>query len=310
MVTSNSDSKNINSVFWIDSLSEENKRIEMRITKKAASLIAQPSLIVGTADWNEAIRKFAQSFLYKKTTNSYYRLMTTYLGKPLGIDIRISNHPAGDDDNWHLTEGNGLANYRLSIYFRGDTSASTKDCSDGVTLYEQGFHYKHLKNMEVIAAIRNGIIGFMKSGVYQEVKQPQIESDDVVAERIRQEQIERNKLKMQRGFVGTIEPTNDNNANESKTMKYMKTNKRTITESQLRNIIAESVKKVLKEGYGDDSSWEEYYSHKSDDALNKIAKLLLQAQRELEPLVNQNEGEKYLIVSQHIGSLLHTIKTL
>ena len=73
-------------------------------------------------------------------------------------------------------------------------------------------------------------------------------------------------------------------------------------------MIAESVKRVLKEGYSDDASWEDYYSHE-DETLNKVAKLLLQAQRTLEPLVNVNKGEKYLSISQHIGSLIHYIKS-
>ena len=124
-------------IYWVDNLSDENKRLEQKITKDTTSKIAQPGTIIAIADWNEAIRNFAGSFLFKKTETSYYRIMATYLGKAVGIDIRMSNHPAGDDDNWLLTEGNGLANCRLSIYFRGDTSVTTRDCSDGVPLYEQ-----------------------------------------------------------------------------------------------------------------------------------------------------------------------------
>lgn len=173
---------------------------------------------------------------------------------------------------------------------------------------------------------------------------------------------------------------------ESKTYKNMKKNVQRINETQLRAIVAESIKKVLKEstldesdtqrrvdgsygpyhkvsrnahefarglnkaafreredylrqyrnehpesvkpqfdkeaakakfgfgglneGYKDDPSWEDYYSHNSDEVLNKVAKLLLQAQRILEPVVNIDEGEKYLSVSQHIGSLLHYLKTM
>ena len=175
-------------IYWVDNLSDENKRLEQKITKDTTSKIAQPGTIIAIADWNEAIRNFAGSFLFKKTETSYCRIMATYLGKAVGIDIRMSNHPAGDDDNWLLTEGNGLANRRLSIYFRGDTSVTTRDCSDGVPLYEQGFHYEHLKNAKVLAAIRNGIIGFMKSGVYKGVSQPIIESDDIVAEKLRKKE--------------------------------------------------------------------------------------------------------------------------
>ena len=175
-------------IYWVDNLSDENKRLEQKITKDTTSKIVQPGTIIAIADWNEAIGNFAGSFLFKKTETSYYRIMATYLGKAVGIDIRMSNHPAGDDDNWLLTEGNGLANRRLSIYFRGDTSVTTRDCSDGVPLYEQGFHYEHLKNAKVLAAIRNGIIGFMKSGVYKGVSQPLIESDDIVAEKLRKKE--------------------------------------------------------------------------------------------------------------------------
>ena len=47
--------------------------------------------------------------------------------------------------------------------------------------------------------------------------------------------------------VSAIEKIIGRKISESKIMKNMKTNKRTITESQLRNIVAESIRKVLKE---------------------------------------------------------------
>ena len=237
-------------IYWVDRLSDENKRIEQKITKETTSKIALPGSIITIADWNEAIRKFAGSFLFKKTETSYYRMMVTYLGKAVGIDIRMSNHPAGDDENWLLTEGNGLSNCRLSIYFRGDTSATTRDCTDGVPLYEQGFHYEHLKNASVLGAIRNGIIGFMKSGVYNGVSQPIIESDDIVAERQLKKEIARNEKKKTRYFAGTnpdIESEQPKQVKETKLNKNTKQNVIKLNETQLKMIVAESVKKILKE---------------------------------------------------------------
>ena len=237
--------------YWIDRLSDENKILEKRYSKTHCQNIAQPTHIASIADFNEAIRKFASSFLLPKTDVSFYRMMLTYLGNPIGIDVRISNHPAGKDDNWLLTEGNGLANQRLSIFFRGDTNAISKDCNDGVPLIEQGFHYKHLKNEQVLYQIRNSIMGFIKNGSYVEVKQPFIESDADVAERLRKKEIEKNNRKLQRKFAG-ISPedaqTTDNNKtnkNESKQLNRCKTIR--LTESDLKYIINESVKKVLKE---------------------------------------------------------------
>ena len=237
--------------YWIDRLSDENKMLEKNLSKAHCINIAQPVHIANIADFNEAIRKFASSFLLPKTDVSFYRMMLTYLGNPIGIDVRISNHPAGKDDNWLLTEGNGLANQRLSIFFRGDTNAISKDCNDGVPLVEQGFHYKHLKNEQVLKQIRNSIVGLIKNGSYAEVKQPFIESDADVAERLRKKEIEKNNRKLQRKFAG-ISPkdaqstdNNKTNKNESEQLNRCKTIR--LTESDLKYIINESVKKVLKE---------------------------------------------------------------
>ena len=237
--------------YWIDRLSDENKILEKKYSKTHCQNIAQPTQIASIADFNEAIRKFASSFLLPKTDVSFYRMMLTYLGTPIGIDIRISNHPAGKDENWLLTEGNGLANQRLSIFFRGDTDAIPKDCDDGVPLIEQGFHYEHLKNEHVLNEIRKSIVGFIKNGSYVEVKQPFIESDADVAERLREKEIEKNNRKVQRKFAG-ISPedaqTTENNKtdkNESKNMNRKNTIR--LTESDLKNIITESVKNILME---------------------------------------------------------------
>lgn len=237
--------------YWIDRLSDENKILEKRYSKTHCQNIAQPTHIASIADFNEAIRKFASSFLLPKTDVSFYRMMLTYLGTPIGIDIRMSNHPAGKDENWLLTEGNGLANQRLSIYFRGDTNAISKDCDDGVPLIEQGFHYEHLKNEHVLNEIRKSIVGFIKNGSYVEIKQPFIESDADVAERLRKKEIEKNNRKVQRKFAG-ISPedaqSTDNNKtdkNESKNMNRKNTIR--LTESDLKKVISESVKRVLKE---------------------------------------------------------------
>lgn len=237
--------------YWIDRLSDENKILEKKYSKTHCQNIAQPTHIASIADFNEAIRKFASSFLLPKTDVSFYRMMLTYLGTPIGIDIRMSNHPAGKDENWLLTEGNGLANQRLSIFFRGDTDAIPKDCDDGVPLIEQGFHYEHLKNEHVLNEIRKSIVGFIKNGSYVEVKQPFIESDADVAERLREKEIEKNNRKVQRKFAG-ISPedaqSTDNNKtdkNESKNMNRKNTIR--LTESDLKKVISESVKRVLKE---------------------------------------------------------------
>ena len=239
--------------YWIDRLSDENKALEKGYSKKHSQNIAQPIHIASIADFNEAIRKFASSFLLPKTDVSFYRMMLTYLGIPIGIDIRMSNHPAGKDENWLLTEGNGLANQRLSIFFRGDTKAISKDCDDGVPLIEQGFHYDHLKNEQVLNDIRKSIIGFIKNGSYAEVEQPFIESDEKVAEWLRAKEIEKNNRKVQRKFAG-ISPedaqateNNKTDKNESKNMNRKNTIR--LTESELKRIITESVKKVLNENY-------------------------------------------------------------
>lgn len=237
--------------YWIDRLSDENKALEKGYSKKHSQNIAQPIHIASIADFNEAIRKFASSFLLPKTDVSFYRMMLTYLGIPIGIDIRMSNHPAGKDENWLLTEGNGLANQRLSIFFRGDTKAISKDCDDGVPLIEQGFHYDHLKNEQVLNDIRKSIIGFIKNGSYAEVEQPFIESDEKVAEWLRAKEIEKNNRKVQRKFAGIspedAQATENNKTykNESKNMNRKNTIR--LTESELKKVITESVKKILKE---------------------------------------------------------------
>lgn len=239
--------------YWVDRLSDENKILEKKYSKTHSANIAQPTHIANIADFNEAIRKFASSFLLPKTDVSFYRMMLTYLGTPIGIDIRMSNHPAGKDENWLLTEGNGLANQRLSIYFRGDTNAISKDCDDGVPLIEQGFHYEHLKNEQVLNEIRKSIVGFIKNGSYAEIKQPFIESDADVAERLRKKEIEKNNRKIQRKFVGIspedVQSTEDNKTDKNESKNMSKKNTIRITESDLKRVISESVKKIVNEGY-------------------------------------------------------------
>ena len=258
--------------YWIDRLSDENKALEKGYSKKHSQNIAQPIHIASIADFNEAIRKFASSFLLPKTDVSFYRMMLTYLGIPIGIDIRMSNHPAGKDENWLLTEGNGLANQRLSIFFRGDTKAISKDCDDGVPLIEQGFHYDHLKNEQVLNDIRKSIIGFIKNGSYAEVEQPFIESDEKVAEWLRAKEIEKNNRKVQRKSAG-ISPedaqateNNKTDKNESKNMNRKNTIR--LTESELKRIITESVNNILKEGYEDPDFTNEF--REIADALNQV----------------------------------------
>ena len=237
--------------YWVDRLSDENKILEKKYSKTHSANIAQPTHIANIADFNEAIRKFASSFLLPKTDVSFYRMMLTYLGTPIGIDIRMSNHPAGKDENWLLTEGNGLANQRLSIYFRGDTNAISKDCDDGVPLIEQGFHYEHLKNEQVLNEIRKSIVGFIKNGSYAEIKQPFIESDADVAERLRKKEIEKNNRKIQRKFVGIspedVQSTEDNKTDINCSKNMNKKNTIRLTESELKRIITESVKKIVSE---------------------------------------------------------------
>ncbi len=87
--------------------------------------------------------------------------------------------------------------------------------------------------------------------------------------------------------------------------------KRTISESQLKQIVAESVKKVLKEGYYDEPDTIDYYrSQKSapDDAIDKVGALLLQALRILEPLSNFDDGAKYMSARNSIASCWFKIK--
>lgn len=239
--------------YWVDRLSDENKILEKKYSKTHSANIAQPTHIVNIADFNEAIRKFASSFLLPKTDVSFYRMMLTYLGTPIGIDIRMSNHPAGKDENWLLTEGNGLANQRLSIYFRGDTNAISKDCDDGVPLIEQGFHYEHLKNEQVLNEIRKSIVGFIKNGSYAEIKQPFIESDADVAERLRKKEIEKNNRKIQRKFAGIspedVQSTDNNKTDKNESIQMNHKNTIRITESELKSVIAESVKRILQEEY-------------------------------------------------------------
>ena len=63
-----------------DRLSDENKMLEKNLSKAHCINIAQPVHIANIADFNEAIRKFASSFLLPKTDVSFYRMMLTYLG--------------------------------------------------------------------------------------------------------------------------------------------------------------------------------------------------------------------------------------
>lgn len=146
-------------------------------------------------------------------------------GDKEAIRNRWANHPSKETE-WPLKEIDGLPNRRYSIFIYDEKTcpelalvAETKwktYYSEGIPVYEKGFNVAFLN--KTFNKMKNIIIQIYKGGSPQP-----------------------NRLSIK--------------INESKTNMNMKKNTIKLTESQLKKVIAESVKKVLKEWDEDSDSY-------------------------------------------------------
>ena len=102
-----------------------------------------------------------------ETPNSFYKILMPINKKKIAINLRLSNHNSGAEENWFKHELSGKPNMRISICFGDiDTKPTDVTMSDGIHLYEVQFCSKHLLVPDdrklIIEAIR-GI--FINGGV-------------------------------------------------------------------------------------------------------------------------------------------------
>lgn len=145
-------------------------------------------------------------------------------GSILKASLRITNHQANAGQ--HI-KNNANYEYNLSIVVRRRARKNTFIPHNDVKLDEYVYYGKNISKVEnPLTQIINSIIGFLQTGVYKDTTGVALKNTS---------------------------PTNENK--EYKTNKGMKKNRIKITENELKQIVAESVKKVLNEEY--DQSFEE-----------------------------------------------------
>ena len=149
-------------------------------------------------------------------TDSFYKILMPLNKDKIAINLRLSNHQSGAEENWFKHELSGKPNKRISIFF-GDADSKPTDTimSDGVHLFEIQFSQKHLTIENERKAIIETIIGIFTNGKY---RHPQLS---------RNTSFQENK--------------------QYKTITNMNKKLIRLTESDLHKIITESVKRVLKE---------------------------------------------------------------
>ena len=154
-------------------------------------------------------------------------------GSILKASLRITNHQANAGQ--HI-KNNANYDYNLSIVVRRRARKNTFIPHNDVKLDEYVYYGKNISKVEnPLTQIINSIIGFLQTGVYKDTTGVALKNTS---------------------------PTNENK--EYKTNKNMMKNKIRITENELKQIVSESVKKVLKEGSYDKNGNFDAESHNSD----------------------------------------------
>lgn len=147
-------------------------------------------------------------------------------GSILKASLRITNHQANAEQ--HI-KNNANYDYNLSIVVRRRARKNTFIPHNDVKLDEYVYYGKNISKVEnPLTQIINSIIGFLQTGVYKDTTGVALKNTS---------------------------PTNENK--EYKTNENMTKNKIRITENELKQIVAESVKKVLKEGMYNDNYQED-----------------------------------------------------
>lgn len=212
--------------FWIEIWPEKIKQSKRNNNSKALSFLETWVLNDPSNALNELI----------EGTNAYKagRWGSAYVvqipnGDKEAIRNRWSNHPSKETE-WPLKEIDGLPNRRYSIYIYDKNTvpefaniAETKwksYYSEGIPVYEKGFNVDFLRN--TFPKLKNILLMIYKGGVPQPNKLP-IKIDESI----------------------TKQDTNMKTENRKRNVVRL-------TESQLKQMIAESVKNVLKEWNSDD----------------------------------------------------------
>lgn len=176
-------------------------------------------------------------------------------GSILKASLRITNHQANAGQ--HI-KNNANYDYNLSIVVRRRARKNTFIPHNDVKLDEYVYYGKNISKVEnPLTQIINSIIGFLQTGVYKDTTGVALKNTS---------------------------PTNENK--EYKKNKDMKNNRIKITENELKQIVAESVKKVLDEASYDKNGNFDAESHNSD-LKDRFASVLEKLVQSMEYAINE-----------------------
>ncbi len=176
-------------------------------------------------------------------------------GSILKASLRITNHQANAGQ--HI-KNNANYDYNLSIVVRCRARKNTFIPHNDVKLDEYVYYGKNISKVEnPLTQIINSIIGFLQTGVYKDTTGVALKNTS---------------------------PTNENK--EYKKNKDMKNNRIKITENELKQIVAESVKKVLDEASYDKNGNFDAESHNSD-LKDRFASVLEKLVQSMEYAINE-----------------------
>lgn len=191
-------------------------------------LLANPQLVSGKGTITEKYRTIAQYIGLIQDGVSHYNYFIP-VNYDIVIMLRFSNHNNENEALYNLHEQKGRPDNRYIIFFQGDGYAIL---FNGVFCEAQHFVYNYptygLDKEEDILAFLTALRELFEKGrtVFRGVREePRLSNDDITAQ-----------------WSKTIDK--NNGTNESKNMKK---NVIKLNEDTLRQIVAESVKKVLNE---------------------------------------------------------------
>ena len=190
-------------------------------------------------------------------------------GSILKASLRITNHQANAGQ--HI-KNNANYDYNLSIVVRRRARKNTFIPHNDVKLDEYVYYGKNISKVEnPLTQIINSIIGFLQTGVYKDTTGVALKNTS---------------------------PTNENK--EYKTNKGMKKNRIKITENELKQIVAESVKKVLDEASYDKNGNFDAESHNSD-LKDRFASVLEKLVQSMEYAINELSYIQTSITDENIS---------
>ena len=154
-------------------------------------------------------------------------------GSVMKVSLRITNHNSNAET--YITH-NANYQFNLSILVRKKFQKNRFKPHNSVVLHEYVYYGKKMENVEnPLSQIVNSIIGYLQTGTY----------NDTTGVAMVNKSPQQTSVQIPAANTGTTE-NNKTDKNESKNMNRKNTIR--LTESELKRIITESVKRVLREG--------------------------------------------------------------